>query len=57
MGPPNVRTPRPGGVRGVERSTEAGNLDTHSGTHGPTGIAQYRADLIRLQTIGQIGGA
>lgn len=57
MGCPNVRTPRPGGVRGVEKSAEVGNLNTHSATHGPTGVARDRNDSIRLQAIGQFGGA
>ena len=56
MRPPNVKTPRPGGVRGVAKSIEAGNLKPHSATHGPTGIALHRADSNSRQTIGQIGG-
>lgn len=44
------------GASGVEKSTEAGNLKAHSATHGPGEIAQRRADSIRLQALGQIGG-
>lgn len=56
MRQPKVTTPLVG-ASGVEKSTEAGNLKAHSATHGPGEIAQRRADSIRLQALGQIGGA
>ena len=34
MRQPDVKTPRPGGARGVENSTEAGNLEAKSTKHG-----------------------
>lgn len=53
---PDVTTPRPGGARGAEQSSEAGNLDTHSAAHGATEIIQRRAASLRLQALGLIGG-
>lgn len=49
-------TPRPVGALGVEKSREAGNLGAKFAPHGAA-IAQRRAASIRLQALGQIGGA
>lgn len=54
---PDVTTPRPGRARGAEQSNEAGNLDTHSATHGAIEIIQRHAASLRLLALGQIGGA
>jgi hypothetical protein len=52
-----METPRPGGARGAEKSIEAGNLKAHSAAQGASQIAERSADSIRLQALGQIGGA
>jgi len=53
---PDVKTPRPGGARGAGEAGEADNLRANRIAHGRS-IARRYADSIRLQAIGQFGGA
>lgn len=48
----NVKTPRPGGARGVDNSTEAGNLEAKNTAHGPA-ACQCRVKA----TVHQLPGA
>jgi len=54
---PTMKTPGRGNGTGAGDAGEASNLEANSITPGATEIAQRRASSLRLQAIGQIGGA
>jgi hypothetical protein len=57
MRPHNVKTPGCAGQASGEAEVQGKLNGANDSRHGPVDIAQRRADSIRLQALGQIGGA
>lgn len=53
---PAVKTPGRGNGAGVGEAGDVSNIEENFITPGATEIAQRRAESLRLQAIGQIGG-